>query len=64
MLLRAQGTAMITGPLFAYASGFYGMSLTEHTDVFQGGALRGVPDTTRGVSAWPMSCPCSLMALS
>jgi hypothetical protein len=47
-LLRAQGTAQITGPLFAYASGYYGMSLTKHTDVFQGGALRGVPDTYSG----------------
>lgn len=48
MLLTAQGTALITGPLFAYASGYYGMSLTEHTEVFQGAALRGVPDTYSG----------------
>jgi len=48
MLLRAQGTAMITGPFFGYASGFYGVSLTEHTEVFEGGALRGVPDTYSG----------------
>jgi hypothetical protein len=48
LLLRAQGTAQITGPLFAYASGYYGMSLTEHTEVVQGGALRGVPDTYSG----------------
>ena len=48
MLLRAQGTALITGPLFAYASGYYGMSLTEHTEALQAGALRGVPDTYSG----------------
>jgi len=48
LLLRAQGTAQMVGPLFAYASGYYGMSLTEHTNVIQGGALRGVPDTYSG----------------
>jgi hypothetical protein len=45
LLLRAEGTAQIIGPLFAYGSGYYGLSLTEHTDVIQGGAFRGVPDT-------------------
>lgn len=54
MLLRAQGSAQIAGPLFAYASGYYGVSLTEHTDVPMGGklneaiVLRGVPDTYSG----------------
>jgi hypothetical protein len=45
ILLRAQGTAELGGPFIAYGSGYYGLSLTEHTDVIQGGALRGVPDT-------------------
>jgi hypothetical protein len=44
MLVRAQGTGQITGPLFGYASGYYGLSLKEHTEVILGGALRGVPD--------------------
>jgi len=48
LLLRAQGTAPIIGRLFAYGSGYYGVSLTEHTDVVQGGAFRGVPDTYSG----------------
>jgi len=48
LLFRAQGTAQIVGPLFAYGSGFYGMSLSEHTDVIQGGAYRGLPDTYSG----------------
>ncbi len=48
ILLRAQGTAHIDGPFFAYASGYYGMSLNEHTDVLNFGALRGVPDTYSG----------------
>ena len=54
ILLRAQGTAMIVGDLFAYGSGYYGLSLTEHTAVYQylstGAplALRGVPDTYSG----------------
>jgi hypothetical protein len=48
LLLRAQGTAQISGPFFAYGSGYYGLSLTEHTDVVQGGAYRGVPDTYSG----------------
>ena len=43
-LLRAQGTAQIAGPFFAYGSGYYGLSLTRHTNVMQGGALHGVPD--------------------
>jgi hypothetical protein len=48
LLLRAQATAAIAGPLFAYSSGFYGVSLTEHTDIEQGGAFRAVPDTYSG----------------
>jgi hypothetical protein len=48
ILLRAQGTAMIAGDLFAYGSAYYGLSLTEHTDVFQYRAT-GVPDSLRGV---------------
>jgi hypothetical protein len=48
LLLRAQGTAQIDGPLFAYGSGYYGMSLREHTEVLNLGALRGVPDTYSG----------------
>jgi hypothetical protein len=48
VLLRAQGTAQLTGPLFAYASGFYGMTLTEHTNLIQGGTFVGVPDTYSG----------------
>jgi len=44
-LLRAQGTVRISGPLFAYGSGFYGLSLTTRTDVKTGGGFyRGVPD--------------------
>jgi hypothetical protein len=54
VLLRAQATAQIVGPFFAYASGYYGLSLTEHTLVHQPGvagtvgSLRGVPDTYSG----------------
>jgi hypothetical protein len=48
LLFRAQGTAQIVGPLYAYGSGFYGMSLSEHTNVVQGGAFRAVPDTYSG----------------
>ncbi len=54
LLLRAQGTAQIAGPFFAYGSGYYGLSLTEHTNVHQTkpggtvGPLRGVPDTYSG----------------
>jgi hypothetical protein len=54
MLFRAQGSAQLGGPFFAYGSGYYGMSLTEHTEVAQGGklngvtVLRGVPDTYSG----------------
>ncbi len=54
LLLRAQGTAQLGGPFVAYASGYYGLSLTEHTDIAQGGklngipVLRGVPDTYSG----------------
>jgi hypothetical protein len=45
LLLRAQGTAQLGGPLYAYGSGYYGVSLNARTDVMQGGAYRGVPDT-------------------
>lgn len=45
LLLRAQGTVRLGGPFYAYASGYYGMSLNARTDVKQGGAYRGVPDT-------------------
>jgi hypothetical protein len=45
LLLRAQGTAQLGGPFYAYGSGYYGMSLNARTDVMQGGAYRGVPDT-------------------
>jgi hypothetical protein len=45
MLLRIQGYAPIGGPFAVYGSGYYGLSLTGHTNVNQGGALRGVPDT-------------------
>jgi hypothetical protein len=50
LLFRAQGTAQIDGPLFAYGSGFYGLSLTEHTDVRNNpvSPLRGVPDIYSG----------------
>ena len=48
MLLRAQASTPIVGPLVAYGSGYYGVSLTEHTDVMQAGAFRGVPDTYSG----------------
>jgi hypothetical protein len=48
LLLRAQGTAQINGPLFAYGSAYYGVSLAEHTNVLNGGVLRGVPDTYSG----------------
>lgn len=45
LLLRAQSAATIKGSLFGYTSGYYGLSLTEHTDVFNSGVLRGDPDT-------------------
>jgi hypothetical protein len=48
LLLKAQGTAQISGPLFAYASGYYGMSLNEHTDLAEFGTLVGVPDVYSG----------------
>lgn len=48
VLLRAQGTARIAGPLFGYGSGYYGLSLSEHTDVLNAGAFRSVPDTYSG----------------
>jgi len=44
ILLFAQGSAQIVGPLFAYGSGYYGLSLNEKTGV--GGV--GVPDTYSG----------------
>ena len=45
ILVRAQGTAQIAGPLFAYGSGYYGVSLNEKTDVLERRAFRAVPDT-------------------
>jgi hypothetical protein len=54
LLFRAQGQAPISGPFSAYASGYYGLSLTEHIDVMHHApsgapvALRGVPDTYSG----------------
>ncbi len=48
LLLRAQGTAQIDGPFFAYASALYGVSLREHTEVLNIDALRGVPDFYSG----------------
>ena len=49
-LLRAQATTQIVGPLFGYASGYYGLSLNRHSDVKQGNPLvfRSVPDTYSG----------------
>ncbi len=40
LLLRAQGQAHISGPFAAYASGYYGFSLTEHTNVMHHGTVR------------------------
>jgi hypothetical protein len=48
ILLRAQGTAQIGGPFLAYASGYYGLTFEDHTDVTNHGALRAVPDTYSG----------------
>jgi hypothetical protein len=54
LLLRAQGTAVIAGPFWAYGSGYYGLSLTETSGVHQynpdgtPSVLRGVPDTYSG----------------
>ncbi|HUM02033.1 MAG TPA: hypothetical protein VL084_07085 [Thermoanaerobaculia bacterium] len=54
ILLRVQGTAALVGDLFAYGSGYYGVSLTEHTEVYRydgagrPDALVGVPDTYSG----------------
>jgi hypothetical protein len=49
LLLRAQGTAQISSSVFAYGSGYYGLSLTENSDVQQpNGDIRGVPDTYSG----------------
>ena len=49
LLLRAQGTAQIHGPLFAYASALYGVSLREHTQVLNfDNVLRAVPDVYSG----------------
>ena len=48
IILRAQGTAQINGPLFGYASGYYGLTVEEHTNVFNFEALRSVPDTYSG----------------
>jgi hypothetical protein len=48
IILRAQGTAQLKGRLYAYASGYYGLTFQEHTGVINGGALRSVPDTYSG----------------
>jgi hypothetical protein len=62
LIFRAQGQYELGGPFLAYASGYYGLSLTEHTNVPQTylgtgptwplagteGPLRGVPDTYSG----------------
>jgi hypothetical protein len=48
IILRAQGTAHLEGPLYAYASGYYGLTLEEHTGVLNFGVLRSVPDTYSG----------------
>ncbi len=54
ILLRVQGTALLVGDLFAYGSGYYGVSLTEHSDLYRyvGGGIPdsqvGVPDTYSG----------------
>ena len=54
LLLRAQGQAHISGPFAAYASGYYGFSLTETSGVMHHApsgapvALRSVPDTYSG----------------
>jgi hypothetical protein len=54
LLFRAQGTAQLGGPFFAYGSAYYGMSLTKTSNVFQYNpngtpqVLRGVPDTYSG----------------
>ncbi len=44
LLLRAQGTARIRDSFFAYASGYYGMSLDKHNDLVEFGTWVGVPD--------------------
>lgn len=44
LVVRVQGTARVSGPFLVYGSADYALSLTAHTDVEQGGALRGVPD--------------------
>jgi len=54
LIFRAQGQLELGGPFVAYASGYYGLSLTEHTSVHQTnpggtvGPLRSVPDTYSG----------------
>ncbi len=55
LLFRAQGTAALgNGPFMAYGSGYYGMSLTGTSGVYQPkpdgspNALRAVPDTYSG----------------
>src|SRR5207253_3113599 len=54
LLLRAQGAAQIAERVSAYGGGYYGVSLTEHSKVVQGGAFRAVPDTysARAGVAW------------
>jgi hypothetical protein len=69
ILFRLQGTASLGGPFFAYGSGYYGMSLTGHTGVYQylptgkPDSLRGVPDTysARLGAAWALPAPKGLV---
>ena len=58
VLLRAQGTAQIEGPLFAYGSGYYGLSLTRSIPTSSNArrASWRTPTHTRGVWARPISC--------
>lgn len=47
-LFRAQATLWMAPRFAAYGSGFYGLSLSEHSNVMQHGTLGGVPDTYSG----------------
>jgi hypothetical protein len=44
ILVFAEGSTQISGPFYAYGSGYYGLSLNTRTDAVQGTAFRGVPD--------------------
>jgi hypothetical protein len=57
LFLRAQGAAAIRPRLSAYAGGYYGLSLTEHSNVIQRNTFRAVPDTysARTGLAWSAS---------